>query len=139
MQKHNTSTLHQSGYLSDMSLDNYQPTELSSQPTIPTPAGFYGRGWEPRREAPTHDRAQILTALNDRLTTHYPPDVVDRIQSMISGTLAELDALPPYPSESAIQNLLSDQVYPFLAAALSLAMESVSSEDVIGLVNEVLG
>ena len=84
-------------------------------------------------------RAQILTALNDRLTTHYPPDVVDRIQSMISGTLAELDALPPYPSESAIQNLLSDQVYPFLAAALSLAMESVSSEDVIGLVNEVLG
>ena len=42
-------------------------------------------------------RAQILTALNDRLTTHYPPDVVDRIQSMISGTLAELDALPPYP------------------------------------------
>ena len=84
-------------------------------------------------------RAQILTALNDRLTTHYPPDVVDRIQSMISGTLAELDALPPYPSESAFQNLLSNQVYPFLAAALSLAMESVSSEDVIGLVNEVLG
>ena len=40
-------------------------------------------------------RAQILTALNDCLTTHYPPDVVDRIQSMISGTLAELDALPP--------------------------------------------
>ena len=46
-------------------------------------------------------RAQILTALNDRLTTHYPPDVVDRIQSMISGTLAELDALPPYPRASA--------------------------------------
>ena len=84
-------------------------------------------------------RAQILTALNDRLTTHYPPDVVDRIQSMISGTLAELDALPPYPSESAFQNLLSDQVYPFLAAAQSLAMESVSSEEVIELVNEVLG
>ena len=84
-------------------------------------------------------RAQILTALNDRLTTHYPPDVVDRIQSMISGTLAELDALPPYPSESAFQNLLSNQVYPFLAAAQSLAMESVSSEEVIELVNEVLG
>ena len=46
-------------------------------------------------------RAQILTVLNDRLTTHYPPDVVDRIQSMISGTLAELDALPPYPRASA--------------------------------------
>lgn len=84
-------------------------------------------------------RAQILTALNDRLTTHYPPDVADRIQSMISGTLAELDALSPYPSESAFQNLLSDQVYPFLAAAQSLAMESVSSEEVIELVNEVLG
>ena len=84
-------------------------------------------------------RAQILTALNDRLTMHYPPDVADRIQSMISGTLAELDALPPYPSESAFQNLLSDQVYPFLAAAQSLAMESVSSEEVIELVNEVLG
>ena len=84
-------------------------------------------------------RAQILTALNDRLTMHYPPDVADRIQSMISGTLAELDALPPYPSESAFQNLLSDQVYPFLAAAQSLAMESVSSEEVIELVNDVLG
>jgi len=88
---------------------------------------------------PAITRAQILTALNDRLTTHYPPDVVDRIQSMISGTLAELDALPPYPSESAFQNLLSDQVYPFLAAVQSLAMESVSSEGVIGLINEVLG
>ena len=47
-------------------------------------------------------RAQILTALNDRLTTHYPPDVVDRIQSMISGILAELDALPPYPSRPGV-------------------------------------
>lgn len=88
---------------------------------------------------PTISRDQILTALSTRLTTHYPPDVVSRIQSIISGTLAELDALPPYPSESAFQNLLSDQVYPILAAAQSLAMESVSSEDVIGLVNEVLG
>ena len=84
-------------------------------------------------------RAQILTALNDRLTTHYPPDMVDRTLSRISGTLAELDALPPYPDESEFQNLLSDQVYPFLAAAQSLAMESVSSEEVIELVNDVLG
>ena len=84
-------------------------------------------------------RDQILTVLNDHLTTHYPPDMVDRTLSRISGTLAELDALPPYPSESAFQNLLSDQVYPFLAAAQSLAMESVSSEEVIELVNEVLG
>ena len=88
---------------------------------------------------PTISRDQILTALSTRLTTHYPPDVVSRIQSIISDTLAELDALPPYPSESAFQNLLSDQVYPFLAAAQSLAMESVSSEEVIELVNEVLG
>jgi len=51
---------------------------------------------------PAITRAQILTALNDRLTTHYPPDVVDRIQSMISGTLAELDALPPYPSRPGV-------------------------------------
>ena len=83
-------------------------------------------------------RDQILTALSTRLTTHYPPDVVDRIQSMISGTLAELDALPPYPSESAFQNLLSDQVYPFLAAAQSLAAEDVEIEAVLDLVNEVL-
>ena len=84
-------------------------------------------------------RDQILTVLNERIAEVFPPDVVDRIQSMISGTLAELDALPPYPSESAFQNLLSDQVYPFLAAVQSLAMESVSSEEVIGLINEVLG
>ena len=84
-------------------------------------------------------RDQILTVLNDHHTTHYPPDMVDRTLSRISGTLAELDALPPYPSESAFQNLLSDQVYPFLAAAQSLAMESVSSEEVIELVNDVLG
>ena len=84
-------------------------------------------------------RDQILTVLNDHLTTHYPPDMVDRTLSRISGTLAELDALPPYPDESEFQNLLSDQVYPFLAAAQSLAMESVSSEEVIELVNDVLG
>jgi len=84
-------------------------------------------------------RDHILAVLNERIAEVFPPDVADRIQSMISGTLAELDALPPYPSESAFQNLLSDQVYPFLAAAQSLAMESVSSEEVIELVNEVLG
>ena len=42
---------------------------------------------------------------------------------------------------SLLFNMLSRlyQVYPFLAAAQSLAMESVSSEEVIELVNEVLG
>ena len=83
-------------------------------------------------------RDQILTALNDRLTVLFPPDMVERIQSMISGTLAELDALPPYPDESEFQSLLSDQVYPFLAAAQSLAAEDVEIEAVLDLVNEVL-
>ena len=83
-------------------------------------------------------RDQILTALNDRLTVLFPPDLVERIQSMINGTLAELDALPPYPDESEFQCLLSDQVYPFLAAAQSLAAEDVEIEAVLDLVNEVL-
>ena len=83
-------------------------------------------------------RDQILTALNDRLTVLFPPDVVERVQSMISGTLAELDALPPYPDESEFQSLLSDQVYPFLAAAQSLVAEDIPNEEVIELVNEVL-
>ena len=83
-------------------------------------------------------RDQVLTALDDRLTVLFPPDLVERIQSMINGTLAELDALPPYPDESEFQSLLSDQVYPFLAAAQSLAAEDVPNEEVIELVNEVL-
>ena len=83
-------------------------------------------------------RDQILTALNDRLTVLFPPDLVDRLQSMINGTLAELDALPPYPDESEFQSLLSDQVYPFLAAAQSLAAEDVEPGIVCKLVNEVL-
>ena len=84
-------------------------------------------------------RDQILTVLNDRLTVLFPPDVVERVQSMINGTLAELDALPPYPDESEFQSLLSDQVYPFLAAAQSLAVEDVELGIVCKLVNEVLG
>jgi len=84
-------------------------------------------------------RDQILTVLNDQLTVLFPPDVVERVQSMINGTLAELDALPPYPDESEFQSLLSDQVYPFLAAAQSLAAEDVEPGIVCKLVNEVLG
>ena len=83
-------------------------------------------------------RSEILNTLNQSLKGKYPPDLVDRLQSMISGTLAELDALPPYPDESEFQSLLSDQVYPFLAAAQSLAAEDVPNEEVIELVNEVL-
>jgi len=47
------------------------------------------------------NRNDILNSINTRLTTHYPPDMVDRTLSRISGTLAELDALPPYPRASA--------------------------------------
>ena len=83
-------------------------------------------------------RDQILTALNDRLTTHYPPDVVSRIQSIISGTLAELDALPPYPEESELQAKLTTVVYPFLAAAQALDMEGEDCEVLKALINEIV-
>ena len=83
-------------------------------------------------------RPEILNTLNQSLQGKYPPDLVERVQSMINGTLAELDALPPYPDESEFQSLLSDQVYPFLAAAQSLAAEDIPNEEVIELVNEVL-
>ena len=84
-------------------------------------------------------RPEILNTLNQSLQGKYPPDMVERIQSMINGTLAELDALPPYPDESEFQNLLSDQVYPFLAAAQSLAAEDVEPDIVLNLVHEVMG
>ena len=83
-------------------------------------------------------RAQILTALNDRLTTHYPPDVVSRIQSIISGTLAELDALPPFPEESEFQSQLTTVVYPFLAAAQALDMEGEDCEVLKELITEIV-
>ena len=84
-------------------------------------------------------RPEILNTLNQSLKEKYPPDLVERVQSMINGTLAELDALPPYPDESEFQSLLSDQVYPFLAAVQSLAAEDVEPGIVCKLVNEVLG
>ena len=82
-------------------------------------------------------RDQILTALNDHLTTHYPPDMAERVQSMISGTLAELDALPPYPSESDFQAQLSVVAYPFLAAAQALDMEGEDCRVLTGLIVEM--
>ena len=87
---------------------------------------------------PTISRDQILTALSTRLTTHYPPDVVSRIQSIISGTLAELDALPPYPEESEFQAKLTTVFYPFLAAAQALDMEGEDCEVLKALVNEIV-
>jgi hypothetical protein len=82
-------------------------------------------------------RNQILTALNDHHTTHYPPDVVERVASMISGTLAELDALPPYPSESDFQSQLTTVVYPFLAAAQALDMEGEDCRVLTCLIEEM--
>ena len=82
-------------------------------------------------------RQEILNTLSTRLITDYPPDVVGRIQSMISGTLAELDALPPYPSESDFQAQLSVAVYPFLAAAQGLDMEGEDCGVLIGLIEEM--
>ena len=83
-------------------------------------------------------RNQILTALNDHLTTHYPPDVVERVASMMSGTLAELDALPPYPEESEFQAKLTTVFYPFLAAAQALDMEGEDCEVLKALINEIV-
>ena len=82
-------------------------------------------------------RQEILNTLSTRLITDYPPDVVGRIQSMISGTLAELDALPPYPSESDFQDQLSVAVYPFLAAAQALDMEGEDCRVLTGLIVEM--
>ena len=75
------------------------------------------------RNSSAMNRAQILTALSERMTERYPPDVVERVLSIIDGTLAELDALPPYSSESDFQAKLTTVVYPFLAAAQGLDME----------------
>ena len=83
-------------------------------------------------------RDQILTALSTRLTTHYPPDVVDRTLSRIFGTLAELDALPPYPEESEFQAKLTTVVYPFLAAAQGLDMEGEDCEVLKVLITEIV-
>ena len=82
-------------------------------------------------------RQETLTTLSMRLTVSFPPDVVSRIQSMISGTLAELDALPPYAKESPFQSKLSDQVYPFLAAAQALDMEGEDCRVLTGLIVEM--
>ena len=83
-------------------------------------------------------RDQILTVLSTRLTASFPPDVVIRIQSIISGTLAELDALPPYPEESEFQAKLTTVFYPFLAAAQALDMEGEDCEVLKALINEIV-
>ena len=82
-------------------------------------------------------RQEILNTLSTHLTSHYPPDVVERVQSMISGTLAELDALSPYPSESDFQSQLTMVVYPFLAAAQALDMEGEDCRVLTGLIVEM--
>ena len=90
------------------------------------------------RNSSAMNRAQILAVLNERITEVFPPDVVSRIQSIISGTLAELDALPPYPSESDFQSQLTTVVYPFLAAAQGLDMEGEDCEVLKVLITEIV-
>ena len=82
-------------------------------------------------------RQEILNTLSTHLTTHYPPDVVERVLSCIDGIVAELDALPPYAKESPFQSKLSDQVYPFLAAAQGLDMEGEDCRVLTGLIVEM--
>jgi len=84
------------------------------------------------------NRNDILNSIDTRLTTHYPPDVVDRTLSRISGTLAELDALSPYPEESDFQSQLTTVFYPFLAAAQALDMEGEDCEVLKELINEIV-
>ena len=83
-------------------------------------------------------RQDILITLSTRLTASFPPDVVSRIQSIISGTLAELDALPPYPEESEFQSQLTTVFYPFLAAAQALDMKGEDCEVLKTLINEIV-
>ena len=82
-------------------------------------------------------REDILTAISTRLTVSFPPDVVERVLSCIEGTLTELDALPPYPSDSPFQAQLSCQVYPVLAAVQALDMEGLPMEVIEELVVEM--
>lgn len=86
---------------------------------------------------PAMTRDDILSAISTRLTVAFPPDVVDRTLSIIAGTLAELDALPPYPNDSPFQAQLSTAVYPFLAAAQALDMEGQPTEVIEELVAEM--
>jgi len=83
-------------------------------------------------------RQDILITLSTRLTASFPPDVVSRIQSIISGTLAELDALPPYPEESEFQAKLTTVFYPFLAATQALDMEGEDCEVLKALINKIV-
>ena len=83
-------------------------------------------------------RQDILITLSTRLTASFPPDVVDRTLSRISGTLAELDALPPYPEESDFQAKLTTVFYPFLAAAQALDMEGEDCEVLKELITEIV-
>ena len=83
-------------------------------------------------------RQEILNTMSTRLTTLYPPDVVERVASIIAGTLAELDALPPYPEESEFQAKLTTVFYPFLAAAQALDMEGEDCEVLKALINEIV-
>ena len=87
---------------------------------------------------PAMTRDDILSAISTRLTVAFPPDVVERVLAIVDGTLAELDALPPYPNDTPFQAQLSCQVYPFLAAAQALDMEGEDCEVLKALINEIV-
>ena len=89
------------------------------------------------RNSSAMNRAQILTALSERMTERFPPDVVERVLSCIDGIVTELDALPPYPSESDFQAKLTTVFYPFLAAAQALDMEGEDCRVLTGLIVEM--
>lgn len=72
------------------------------------------------------NRDEILEALSDRLSAIYDADTAEHVLSSIQGTLAELDALPPYANESAFQEQLSCLIYPFLAAVQAMDGEDCS-------------
>ena len=80
-------------------------------------------------------RNDIISAISTHLS--YDTDLRDRTMSLISGTLAELDALPPYPSDTPFQAQLSTVVYPFLAVCQALEMEGLPTEIIEELVVEM--
>ena len=60
-------------------------------------------------------RSEILSVIHTSLDRELPPEKVETILSSIEGTLADWDAVEPFPSESEFQAFLSEQVYPILA------------------------
>ena len=73
-------------------------------------------------------REEILIAIQSRLSNQYPPNTAAALMSSIQGQLDEWDALPPYPSESDFQSMLSSQIYPLLALSKAVRGKLTFSE-----------